>query len=89
MLPQQLKAFCLAVMSASGSSLCPMGIEQCPFQLDGHCFEFNIIVCFNLTRPIILGPNFKHKHQIGLTWSDIEKGLHTLKKSVSRNFGYL
>ena len=36
MLPQLLKAFHPVVTSASGSTLCPMGIVQCPFQLGGH-----------------------------------------------------
>ena len=35
MLPWLLKTFCLAVTSASGSTLCPMGIAQCPFKLGG------------------------------------------------------
>ena len=43
MLPKLLKAFHLAVTSASGSNLCPMGIAQCPFQLGGDSFEFNFM----------------------------------------------
>ena len=60
-----LKAFCLLVTSASGSIICPMGIVQCLFKLGGHSFEFNFIVCQNLTTPIILGLDFMQKHQIG------------------------
>ena len=56
MLP--VKAFQLLVTSASGSTLCPKGIAQCPFRLGGHSFEFNFIICQNLTRPIILGLDF-------------------------------
>ena len=58
MSPWLLKAFCLLVTSAFGNTFCPMGIIQCPFKLGGHCFEFNFIVCRNLTRPIIFGLNF-------------------------------
>ena len=58
MLPWLLKAFHLVVTSAPGSTLCPMGIVQCPFQLEGYSFEFNFIVCQNLTRPMILSLNF-------------------------------
>ena len=53
MLPWLLKAFCLLVASASGSTLCPMGITQCPLKL-GHSFKFSCIIYRNLTRPIIL-----------------------------------
>ena len=74
-----LKAFCFPVTSASGSTLCPMGIVQCPFKLGGHYFEFNFIVCQNLTRPIIFGLDFMHKHHIGLSWSDTGKGLIALE----------
>ena len=65
MLPWLLKAFHLAVTSASGSTLCPMGIVQCPFKLGGHSFEFNCIVCQDLTRLLILGMDFMFKHYIG------------------------
>ena len=85
-----LKAFHLVVTSTSFSILCPMGIVQCPIQLGWQYFEFNFIVCWNLTTPDILGLDFMHRHQIGLTWCDFGKGLPILKKqSVSRNFGYL
>ena len=59
-----------------------MGIIQCPFKLGGHSFEFNFIVCRNLTRPIILGLDFKQKHQIWLGWSDTRKGLLTLEDKM-------
>ena len=68
--------------SASGSTLCPMGIAQCPFKLGGYSYEFNCIAFQNLTRPIILGLDFMCKHQIGLTWSDTGKGLLTLENKV-------
>ena len=60
-----LKAFHFLVTSASGSTLHSMGIVHCPYELEGHAFEFSFIVCRNLTRHIILGLDFMQKHQIG------------------------
>ena len=77
-----LKAFCLEVPSASGSTLCPMGIVQCLFKLGGHSFEFNFVISWNLIRPILLGLDFMCKDQIGLSWSDTGKGLLTLENKV-------
>ena len=82
MLPQLVKAFHLVVTSASRSILCPMGIEQCLFKFGGHSFELIFIVCWNVTRPIILGIGFMCKHQIKLSWSDTRKGLLTLENKV-------
>ena len=82
MLPWLLKAFCLVVTSAPGSTLCPMGKVQCPFKLGGHSLEFSLIFLQNLTRPIILGLDFMCKHQIGLHWSDTRKGHLTLENKV-------
>ena len=45
MLPWLLKAFHLLVTSSSGSTLSPMGIAQCPFNLGWYSFEFSFIVC--------------------------------------------
>ena len=81
-LPWLIKVFCLAVTSASGSTLCPMGIVQCLFKLGGHSFEYKFIVCQDLTRPIILGLDFMHKHQIWLSWSNTGKGLLTLENKL-------
>ena len=82
MLLQLLTTSHLVVMSASYSALCPMGVVQCPFQLGAHSFELSFIVCWNLTRPIILGLDFMCKHQIGLNWSDNGKWILTLKHKV-------
>ena len=81
-LPWLLKAFCLAVTSASGSTLCPIGIVQHPFKWQGHSFQFNFIVCQNLTRPVILGLDFMHIYENWLSWSDTGKGLLTLENKV-------
>ena len=48
----------------------------------GYSFEFNFIVCRNLTRPITLGLAFMQKHEIRLGWSDTGKGLLTLEDKV-------
>ena len=76
------KAFHLAVTSAFGSTLCPMGIVQCPFKLGGCSFEFTIVVCWNLTRPLILGLDFMCKHHIRLSWLDTGKELLTSENRV-------
>ena len=47
MLPQLLKAFHLAVTSASGCTPCPIDIEQSQFKLGGHSSGFNCIACQN------------------------------------------
>ena len=70
------------VTSASGSILCQLGIVQYLFKLGGDSFELNFIVCQRLTRPMILGLDFMHKHQIGLIWSGTRNGLLTLENKV-------
>ena len=82
MLPWLRKAFYLLVTSASGNTHHPLGIVQCLFKLGGHSFEFNFIVCRNITRPIILGQDFMQKHQAWLGWSDTGKGLLTVEDKV-------
>ena len=59
-----------------------MGIVQCPFKLGGHSFELHFIVCQNLIGPVILGLDIMRKHQIGLSWSDMGKGLLTLEDKM-------
>ena len=54
-----------------------MAIVQCLFKLGGCSFEFNFIVCQNITRL-----DFMCKHHIGLSWSDTRKGLLTLEDKV-------
>ena len=81
MLLQLLKVFHLSGTSASGSTLIPMGIIHL-FKLGGHSFEFNFIVCRNLTRPVILGHDFIQKYQIGLGLFDTRKGLLTLEDKM-------
>ena len=82
MLPWFLKAFHPVATFASGSTLCPTGTVQCPFKLRGHSFEFNFIVCQNLTKPIIYGLDFMQKYKIILSWSDSGKGLLTLENKA-------
>ena len=48
MLPWLLKDFHLAVTSPSGSTLCPMGIAQCPIKLGGYFWvQFYCLLTFN------------------------------------------
>ena len=48
----------ISVKSATGSSLTPLGIINCSFELGKIRFNSNLIVCRNLTRPLILGREF-------------------------------
>ena len=48
----------ISVRSATGSNLAPVGQVNCPFMLEDTSFDFDFIVCKNLTRPLILGRDF-------------------------------
>ena len=76
------EAVYLLVTSASVNTLCPIGIAQCPFKLGGHSCEFVFIVSHTLARPIILGLDFMHKHEIRLSWLDTRKGFLSLEDKV-------
>ena len=52
------------VRSATGSTLSPLGIVNCPLKLGNTMFNNDFIVCQNLTRPLILGKDFLMKNQI-------------------------
>ena len=54
----------ISVRSATGSNLTPLGMIQCSFMLGKTKFNSNLIVCRNLTRPIILGRDFLLQHHI-------------------------
>ena len=43
------------VRSETGSSLAPLGMVECTFELGKAKFRSDFIVCKNLTRPLILG----------------------------------
>ena len=54
----------ISVKSATGSNLTPLGMMHCSFELGKITFNSNLIVCRNLTRPLILGRDFLIQHQI-------------------------
>ena len=57
---------------ATGSNLAPIGLVNCTFMLGDTSFDFNFIVCKNLTRPLILGRDFLIQNHITVRYS--EKG---------------
>ena len=54
----------ISVKSATGSNLTPLGIIHCSFELGNVGFHSKLIVCRNLTRPLILGRDFLLQHHI-------------------------
>ena len=54
----------ISVKSATGSNLTPLGIIHCSFKLGKIKFNSNLIVCRNLTRPLVLGRDFHLQHHI-------------------------
>ena len=48
----------ISVRSATGSNLTPLGIIHCSFKLGKITFNNSLIVCRNLTQPLILGRDF-------------------------------
>ena len=49
---------CPFIVTATGTSMEPIGFTQCSFNINGHSFTQKFIVCSNQTRPIILGKDF-------------------------------
>ena len=47
-----------------GSNLIPLGMINCSFELGNIRFTNNLIVCRNLTRPLILGRDFLMQNHI-------------------------
>ena len=47
-----------------GSNLTPLGMIHCSFEFGKITFNSNLIVCGNLTRPLILGRDFLLQHHI-------------------------
>ena len=54
----------ISVRSATGSNLIPLGVIHCSFELGKITLNSNLIVCRNLTRPLILGRDFLLQHHI-------------------------
>ena len=54
----------ISVRSATGSNLTPLGVIHCSFELGKITFTNSLIVCRNLTRPLIFGRDFLLQHNI-------------------------
>ena len=59
----------ISVRSATGINLTPLGIIHCSFELGKITFNNNLIVCRNLTRPLILGRDFLLQHNITVRYA--------------------
>ena len=59
----------ISVKSATGSNLTPLGMIHCSFELGKIPFSSNLIVCRNLTRPLILGRDFLLQHYITIHYA--------------------
>ena len=59
----------ISVKSATGSNLTPLGMIHCSFELGKITFNSNLIVCRNLTRPLILGRDFLLQHHITVRYA--------------------
>ena len=55
---------------ATGSHLTPLGMINCSFELGKIRFNSDLIVCRNLTRPLILGRDFLIQNHITLQYAD-------------------
>ena len=60
----------ISVRSATGSDLTPLGLINCSFGLEKIRFNSDLIVCRNLTRPLILGRDFLVQHHIMVQFAD-------------------
>ena len=60
----------VSVRSATGSNLAPIGLVNCTFMLGDTPFDYDFIVCKNLTRPLILGRDFLIQNHIAVRYSD-------------------
>ena len=54
------------VVTATGTSMDPIGFTQCTFFINGRSFRRKFIVCTNQTRPVILGKDFTARSCIGV-----------------------
>ena len=60
---------CPFIVTATGTSMEPIGFTQCSFNINGHSFMQKFIVRSNQTRPIILGKDFASQNCIGVIWT--------------------
>ena len=59
----------ISVKSAMGSNLTPLDIIHCTFELVRIKFNSNLIVCRNLTIPLIQGRDFLLQHHITVCYA--------------------
>ena len=59
----------VAVRSASGSSLAPVGFMTCNITLGNKTFQHDFIVCKHLMRPLILGREFLYENELKVYYS--------------------
>ena len=59
----------ISVKSATGSNLTPLGMIHYSFELGKIKFNSNLIVCRNLTRPLILGRDFLLQQHITVRYA--------------------
>ena len=70
LLQQNLKGLHkVAVRSASGSSLAPVGFMTCDITLGNKTFQHNFVVCKHLMRPLILRRAFLYKNELKVYYS--------------------
>ena len=60
----------VSVRSATGSNLAPIGLVNCTLMFGDTSFDFDFIVCKNLTRPLILGRDFLIQNHIAVRYSE-------------------
>ena len=60
----------ISVRSTKGSNLTPLGLINCSFELGKIRFNSNLVVCRNLTRPLILGRDFLIQNHIMVQYAD-------------------
>ena len=59
----------VAVRSASGSSLAPVGFMTCNITLGNKTFQHDFVVCKDLMRPLILGREFLFENELKVYYS--------------------
>ena len=59
----------MAVRSASGSSLAPVGFMTCNITLGNKTFQHDFVVCKHLMRPLILGREFLYENELEVYYS--------------------
>ena len=59
----------VAVRSASGSSLAPVGFITCNITLGNKTFQHDFVVCKHLMRPLILGRELLFENELKVYYS--------------------